>query len=120
MFIWIFHQSYKTLGQDTTTRPGQDITVFQLSGSRLIVVPCDIVGRNNCHQHKPPSMNSSEIFPSTSLKNTLKYSRNIHFLFSFSNFYDCKIQNYSVHTLISIVLISKFLSNYPLSNHVIT
>jgi hypothetical protein len=85
MFIWIRHQSYKTLGQDTTTRPGQDIRVFHLSGSRLTVVPCDTIGRNSCHQHKPPPMNSPEIIPGTLL--IFQISPNIQILeYSFFHF----------------------------------
>jgi hypothetical protein len=38
---------------------------------------------------------------------------------SFSNSYDYKIQNSSVQTQISTVLVSKFLSNYPLPDYVI-
>jgi hypothetical protein len=75
MFIWILHQSYKALGQDTTTRPDKDIIVLQLSGYCLTVVPCDTVGRNKCHQHKhkSPPMNSPEIFHGTSLKKTVNF-----------------------------------------------
>jgi hypothetical protein len=51
----------------------KNIIVFQLFRSHLTVVPCDTVGRNNCHQHKPQPMNSLEIFPSTLLKNTFVF-----------------------------------------------
>ena len=74
-------------------------------------------------------MNSPEIIPGALLKNTFVFlifqiSSNIlileySFFLSFSNFYDCKIQNSSIQSQISTILVSKFLSNYPLSNHVI-
>jgi hypothetical protein len=69
MFTWICYQSYKAPGQYTTTCSDQDITVFQLSGSHLSVVSCDIIGRSTCHQNKPLFMNNPEIIPSTPLKN---------------------------------------------------
>jgi hypothetical protein len=47
----------------------------------------------------------------------LEYSRNISFPFSFYS-YDYKIQNSSIQTQNPIILVSKFLSNYSLSNHV--
>jgi hypothetical protein len=85
------------LAQDTTAHPDQNITVFQLSGSRLTVVPCDTVGRNSYRQHKPLLMNSPEIILGTLLKNTfvflnfqifpniqiLEYYRNIPFFLFF-------------------------------------
>jgi hypothetical protein len=97
MFIWICHQFYKTIGQYTTTRLGQDITIFQLSRSCQTIVTCDIVDRNSCHQHKPPPMNRPEIFSSAPLRNRflflnfhispniqiLEYSMNILFPFPF-------------------------------------
>jgi hypothetical protein len=46
----------------------------------------------------------------------LEYSRNIPFPFSFYS-YDYKIQNSSIQTQIPIIIVSKFLSNYSLSNH---
>jgi hypothetical protein len=70
MFIWIRYQSYKTLGQYTIAHLDQDIIVFQLSRSHLAIVPCDIVGRNSCHQHKLLLMNNTEIIPDTPLENT--------------------------------------------------
>jgi hypothetical protein len=117
------------LAQDTTAHPDQNTTVFQLFGPRLTVVSCDTLGRNSCHQHKPLTKNSPETISSTPLKNTfifqislniqiLEYSRNIPFPFSFYS-YDYKIQNSSIQTKIPIILVSKFLFNYSLSNHVI-
>jgi hypothetical protein len=48
-------------------------------------VSFDIVGRNSWHWHKPPLVNSLEIFPVTPLKNRFVFLifRNIPFLFSF-------------------------------------
>lgn len=70
MFVWICRQSYKNLAQDTTAHPEQNITIFQLSGSRHTIISCDTVGSNSCHQYKPLLMNSPEIILDTPLKNT--------------------------------------------------
>jgi hypothetical protein len=129
MFVWIRRQSYKTwpkIPQPTHTKIPQYSSHL---GSRLTVVPCDTIGRYNCHQHKSLPKNSPEIISRTPLKihifyfpNMSKYSNfRIFNEYSFPLFYsyDYKIQNSSIQTQISIILVSKFLSNYSPSNPVI-
>jgi hypothetical protein len=72
-------------------------------------------------------MNSPEIVFGAPLKNTYVFLifqicpniQILEYFFSFSNSYYYKIQNCPIQTQISTVLISKVLSDYPLSNDVI-
>jgi hypothetical protein len=114
------------MAQDSIAHPDQNTTMFQLFGSRLTVVPWDTVGRNSCYQHKPVLMNSPEIIFGTPLKNTIDFP-NIPKYLNFGIFqeYPFFLFIFLIHMIINsktpipIILVSKFLSNYSLSNHVI-